>query len=369
MKTVTLLLMLLVAGCTSQKSDGLQISIINGLEIRMNTTEPGEGRFDANLKVELSIGDNATKENYILDSPKNLLVDDSGNMYYLEWKSARIKSYSPGGRFLRQVAAKGQGPGELDTPAYLAWTPDGHIAILDGRNLRITIIDTLGKYICDHRVQGYKENLQIDPLGGFWYACDKIPADYEMTGNFTIVTYDRFIARKNKLGEDPTIFGPFIGSRHMMKASPGGGIITMGARNWPTTTWLIGAQGQFISGYNADYMLTVHDSTGIPLYAFGRHYLQTSNPNSDKMGQTEWLPAFYDKMIFDKDGHLWLRIYTDDETTYVYDVFSLKGHYLRQVFANEPIHLFHNGSVYGITRNNEDEPIIRRYKMSMLPRE
>jgi hypothetical protein len=67
-------------------------------------------------------------------------VDGNGNIVVFDPLANELRIFSPDGHPQRSVGRAGQGPGEFQSVLGVSYAPDGDLWIVDGRNLRYTIL-------------------------------------------------------------------------------------------------------------------------------------------------------------------------------------------------------------------------------------
>lgn len=75
------------------------------------------GKVALTFREDLRFGGNTRDENYLWSSgqsPISLEVDRDGNFYVCDTQTVRLLVYDSKGRFIRQMARRGQGPGEYE---------------------------------------------------------------------------------------------------------------------------------------------------------------------------------------------------------------------------------------------------------------
>lgn len=134
----------LLSDASSQKTE-----IENGIRI-VHNKKGGEWGSDHKISIELvrTIGDiNTDDENLAFDSPADLEVDDAGNIYIADSRNQRIQVFNPGGRFVRTIGRKGQGPGEFMATKSIDFDSEGRLLVLDNRQRRIQVFTSRGEVI------------------------------------------------------------------------------------------------------------------------------------------------------------------------------------------------------------------------------
>jgi sugar lactone lactonase YvrE len=117
-------------------------------EVRVVHNEKG-GKWGKNLpiKIELvrTIGDiNTLDENLAFNTPSDIVLDDTGNIYILDAGNCRIQKFDPEGKFLAGFGREGQGPGEFNSPSSLDFDAEGNLIIADRRSRKIQIFSKEG---------------------------------------------------------------------------------------------------------------------------------------------------------------------------------------------------------------------------------
>jgi hypothetical protein len=91
---------------------------------------------------ELTIGAQEGDENYMFGNSVQVIADDRGNFYVLDWDRKRIQKYDPQGKHLLTVGRQGQGPGEFGNIWEMRFDREGHIYATDIVNKRVSYFST-----------------------------------------------------------------------------------------------------------------------------------------------------------------------------------------------------------------------------------
>ncbi len=94
---------------------------------------------EATLVPEVSIGEVDGPEEYLFGAVASIAVDDDHNVYVLDWQAQEIRQYDALGDYVRRLARRGEGPGELATADRMAYLPDGRLVVPDVRNGRLNL--------------------------------------------------------------------------------------------------------------------------------------------------------------------------------------------------------------------------------------
>lgn len=131
----------------SNLAAGQKIETVNGIRIIHNVKG---GAWNASPKIALkliqTIGDvNTTDNDFAFNSPLDIVLDASGNIFVLDSGNQRIQKFSPQGRHLATIGRKGQGPGEFESPASLDIDAQGNLYVLDDGRNRIEVFSAAGR--------------------------------------------------------------------------------------------------------------------------------------------------------------------------------------------------------------------------------
>jgi len=117
----------------------------------MNTTEPLMPDLPVSIELQSVIGVAEGPEEQMLGSVIGIEVDDEGRIYVLEFRTQRVRVYSPDGSFSHTIGQEGQGPGELASVRLEGMRLDGegNLWIADHGRLQYTIFTPAGDYLRD----------------------------------------------------------------------------------------------------------------------------------------------------------------------------------------------------------------------------
>lgn len=85
------------------------------------------------------------RRDLLFASISSVCEDDAGNFYVLDRMEFRVHRFSPEGRPLGTFGRKGQGPGDLETPASVVFTAAGELALLEDLS-HVSFFDTEGAF-------------------------------------------------------------------------------------------------------------------------------------------------------------------------------------------------------------------------------
>jgi DNA-binding beta-propeller fold protein YncE len=95
----------------------------------------------------------------VFDAPNTVLVAPSGDIFVGEGHAptlgnSRIMKFDKNGTFIKVLASKGEGPGQVMEPHCLAMDSAGRLFVADRSNNRIQILDQDGKFIAEWKQFG-----------------------------------------------------------------------------------------------------------------------------------------------------------------------------------------------------------------------
>ncbi len=123
----------------------------------------------ARLVEEVSIGAESGPPEYLLGEIAAIHVDETG-IWVVDEQAPAVRLYDAGGKYLRDIGQRGEGPGEYTRPSRVATGPDGRVFVLDRGTQRINIYSKDGEALDDlpvgrGLVRGGYIPLSFDPAG------------------------------------------------------------------------------------------------------------------------------------------------------------------------------------------------------------
>lgn len=190
---------------------------INGIRTVINPDYPQNGRFRYDLIEEISIGEIEKGEEYILNRPIDIKVDEDGNIYILDWGDIKIKVYDSQGRFVRTIGRRGQGPGEFDVPASFSLSVEGHIFLYDSRQRNFMAIDAFGVQLSSFRIEGFCKEMKADGLNRLYFQKWTQAQEINVQGKDFEVDMVTSIFRMDQIGNGRFDYGEFWGEKRVVQ--------------------------------------------------------------------------------------------------------------------------------------------------------
>jgi hypothetical protein len=107
------------------------VSVLLASVLACGGEQPSVPAEPADVTVTLmpvdSIGIEMGDSCYVLGAVEGVAYGPDGNIAVLDCAMSCIRIYSPEGEFLRQIGRRGNGPGEMQSVAFLGISEDGHI--------------------------------------------------------------------------------------------------------------------------------------------------------------------------------------------------------------------------------------------------
>lgn len=337
---------------------------IDGIQVLTNPDYPRDGRVTYNLVEEVSIGEDVGPEEYLLNRPYELKIDDRGYFYISDWSDCHILVYNATGKYVRTIGRKGQGPGELLAPAFFDFSPDGRIFVNDGRNQRISIFDKEGNPLGDFRLEGYYSGMIFASNNRIYLQKRSQKKDVDLTSEFQEIHMITSVYSMDSEGQDMTQLIDMETGTVRTKAVEGGAV-TIGGSRTESFVWALNPEGKLYVGFSKTYQISVLSEDGSVEFRFGREYTPVENEEHEKNPRIDkYHPAFYPSILVDGDGNCWIRQFTPaDFEGFLYDIFNPEGIFIKQAVLPSFITMFKNGKAYSLIRTDVDYPMAKRYRL------
>jgi len=111
----------------AKKTEGpeypIVVETVDEIQVITNPDYPRDGIVTFNLIEEVSIGKEIGEDEYLLNRPFQIHVDNQGYIYVLDIRDCHILVYDDLGKYVHTIGRKGQGPGEIMSLAYFDFSP------------------------------------------------------------------------------------------------------------------------------------------------------------------------------------------------------------------------------------------------------
>lgn len=352
------------------------------------------GPMEYILKEELTIGDKGGEE-CILVRIKDISVDSEGNIYILETKIKEVKIFNKKGEFIRAVARKGQGPGELLLPTDL---------LVDDKSKMIYITDRKGRKISKYHLNGefdsdiktnfyYPDSLSINPNGYYLVLCKSEKRDKEGIHRFYRIIK---MTRESKVLEQSRELpqfkmevinrDDFTFSFNQPYASKG----LIHLKNYGQYFYYAFSDKYEINVFDTDFnkirIIRKPDAEKISVTKQDEKKFMEDHLNKGKRKKRldlykkiaayfkfpKYYPILY-ALWEDDEGRLLVKTFSKDDKAHI-DVFNSKGVFLKKMIVHKPkedifiesifkeMTIFKNGCIY-TTVYEADNLLVRKYRL------
>jgi len=316
-----------------------------------------------------------------------------GTIYVLDAQAVEVRAFDSEGRFLRNVATEGEGPGEISATNGMILAGDSILWVYDhGKWALIGLSpegDEVGRFPVHVRSFGYVWAGTIDDAGLYWKtdATSNIEPGFEPEEGVLEGHFQRFIKSYDPQSEviDTIYLGESSRRTHISRNARGG-ISYRGVPFDPLPTIIVDPAGGLWQANTDQYRIARLDGRGdttlvieadlapLPVTAADRDAYVAAAVEADEGSRSaaravaalmpETKPVIA-RLVMDDAGHLWVgRVLAADEAQ-IYDVFDRDGTYLGAVrlgFRHEswaPIRIRH-GQIYGWELDELDIPFVVR---------
>ena len=177
---------ILAANCLLAQE--IKIKTENGIPVVYNPKEPVKIKglpTKVTLREDLTIGKDTEDPNCMFSGLQHCQVDEQEYMVAADWKECQIRVYDKGGRHVRSFGRKGQGPGEIGLPYYLAIFQGNKIVVYDQTNAKFIFYSREGELLQEISMGKYRfvTRFKVDSEGNF-YAVSRTVDEAKVTFEF-----------------------------------------------------------------------------------------------------------------------------------------------------------------------------------------
>jgi|Deesub1362B_J571_1020462.scaffolds.fasta_scaffold00002_404 hypothetical protein len=341
---------------------GIQkIKIVDGVKIIENKDKP-RLKETVVFELELTMGGSEAPEES-LARPVGLVVDENGRIYVADSKAAKIKIFSPEGKYIQSFGKKGQGPGELNMPGGINLTSDGRLMVEDVLNRKIIFFSREGKFLTEKSLATKLGlvNLLLDMEGNF-------------IGREIVVEEKKmfFVVKKFR----PDLSEVFQLDKYEFPNPLQGKINLFNL----VTFYQLDSKGNILYAKNDRYEIKYYDPRGNLFQIVRKKHKKVKITQQDiddilaKIPSTQGMNV-KDRLVFseyfppisflsvDPADRVYVRTYEKGKkkNEYWLDIFDPQGQYLARCLTTAIPFYWRENRVYSIEENEEGYQVVRRY--------
>jgi hypothetical protein len=339
------------------------IEEVDGVTVVKNPKEPMYGDDVFSLEEELSIGEQIGREEYIFSNIVDVGVDDAENVYIVDSKEASIKIFTKKAEYLSTLGKKGQGPGEMQSPQSIHFTPQEEIMINDWGTSQLLFFTYEGKFLKGISTARLRNliNPQVDSKGN-------------IIANYSIFSSDM----KSELQKFDSNLEP-IKTIHNIE------LFKLPVMNpfLPGYVWQVLEEDKIMWGVSTKYELKIMSSEGELLKKIIKDYVPVEITEKDKQERKKFMfgdgplpqgikiewPKYhlpFMNLSRNEKGMLFLGTFekAQDGTRYYYDVFDSEGRYIAKLPLNPRLQVWKKNRLYTIEENDDGYQYVKRYKVT-----
>ena len=334
------------------------IETTDGIQVVRNPKAPMYPQGAVELQEELTIGAAEGAEEYMFARLRGIAVDDQGGIFALDQRKPRVDVFSGVGRHVRSIGRRGQGPGEFQTPFFLALAPAGELLV--GDMGRLSFFERSGDFLRsqDNSIGSlafvkYLDN--GDAVGTRMVMDEKNP-------RYEVAVCGRNLEPKSVLASSdmPDPSGKFALFANVIRwdISRGREIVCAS-----------GQEGYRLSVFDAGGRLvrTIHkeyDPVPVTDLDIDRQMKRHGIQSRDEVTIPRFLPPIW-WVYADEDGRIFVSTWQRDPDSGIvlFNIFDPEGRYLVDyLIPGEPL-VFKDGKLYAIVQDEEGIQYIKRYRM------
>ena len=313
--------------------------------------------------------------NLIFGNIRGIQAASDGTIYVLDFQAAEVRVFSPGGEYLRTIARRGEGPGEIAEANGIILSGDTLLWIHDYFQNRIEGVDPSGEEVRSFTKPvfgyGYIWNGAFDRRGRYWREAshrDDQDVDRGDSGPGLLSNTSRIYFKSHDLATEQvdSVYMGETTSRAYRSAADWGSQIPFD----PSDHHVVNPPGGFWSANTGSYRLTRTDEGGDTILVIEASLAGLPVTPDDRSAYVErWaerepesrreyeavaalMPDFkpiLQGILVDDEDRLWVRRTVPADASPFFDLFSQDGDYLGSVrLAFQPGYRYwiQHGAIY-----------------------
>jgi hypothetical protein len=345
-------------GCKGEPAWKGSVETADGIQVVRNPKAPMYPQEALELQEELTIGMAEGAEEYMFAGLRGIAVDDQGEIFALDQRKPRVDVFSGDGSHIRSIGRRGQGPGEFQTPFFIALAPAGELLV--GDMSRLSFFERSGDFL-------RSQNNSIGRLAFVKYLENGDAVGTRMVMDEKNPRYEAAICGRNL--EPKSVL-----ASSTMPETSGKFALFVSVIRWDISrgreiVCASGQEGYRLSIFNAGGRLirTIYkeyDPVPVTDLDIDRQMKQHGIESRSEVTIPRFLPPIW-WVYADEDGRIFVSTWQRDPESGValFNIFDPEGRYLCDyLIPGEPL-VFKDGKLYAIVQDKEGIQYIKRYRM------
>ena len=224
-------------------------------------------RDTASLREVSRIGMIDGPPEYLLGRFPTFTIGLDGSLFVAD---GQLRHYDADGQYVRTIARRGQGPGEVRAVAGMDVSVDGRLAVLDFGNRRVSVFSPGGSLVREIRLSGSagrpgqgRDAIRWDDEGQLWIALNPPRSGPDTLATGARPLFGRLIGHEEATD---TVFLPiraWEGCERRLPVYSGGSFEDNRVRHMPFAQWSRSRMGVLAFGCSASYAINVARPDGV----------------------------------------------------------------------------------------------------------
>jgi hypothetical protein len=315
-------------------------------------------------------------------------VDTDGHIYILDYQAQQVRVFAPDGQFVRALAARGRGPGEISGANGVRFDSEGNAWIHDPGNSRVTIMRPTGEILneMEWRTRSFGYSWRGGGFQGrYWdFTADSDPEEMDQTGVVTSSSTSFLSAfgetqqadTRLLLGTSSGSYIRFRGSSamsipfraHGSIAFDPAGAVWSAERTYRITRFSLSGDTTLVIEASPERARVTPEERAEAIASIQRG-MERAGPveiDWDVIPQRKSPTA---EVIPGDEGGVWVRRETPGGE--VFDVFDAEGSYIGSAFAGsassslvKPV--VHGDRIYAVSKGEDGTPVVVRLRLALI---
>jgi hypothetical protein len=378
----------------------------------IHTTQGSVWRGRAQLVEELSIGSETGAEPYLFGQIAGIAGRED-RVFILDSKLCVLRMYDGRGHFLRDIARKGEGPGEFVSPSSFVVNPrDGRLFVQDASRGRVSVFSPDGDYLESWRIKAWSWGLDmVAAADGTLYIDEPVP-DSAVPGLLNMGIMMIGYGRDGASGKTVKIPRPDFKPAELVYYRRGNITARWNVPFSSRAFRTMSPSGAMVHGVSADYRIDVEHASGgmtrvikswnpVPVYRDEKEWHTRAMTAACRRVTPGWswdgpaVPDFkpaYKGLFTDLSGRIWVirqgrgrRVKDCQETpvsmrqyqespcwidSVLIDVFEETGRYLGEVEVPDglqfsPPPFIRDGLVLAVVMDRDGNERVKRFRLTL----